>query len=108
MKSKESLNEEICVHILTVSSAMLGVCITVIGVVRVVISIRKADLIVDDILSIDALLFLGACLTSYIALRSRNVSRMHRTEKVADMLFLSGLILMAASCLLITYSIAAA
>ncbi len=95
-------------HILTVSSAMLGVCITVIGVVRVVISIRKADLIVDDILSIDALLFLGACLTSYIALRSRNVSRMHRTEKVADMLFLSGLILMAASCLLITYSIAAA
>jgi hypothetical protein len=42
-KSKRHLEEDICIHIFTVSSAMVGVCLTVIGLVRVVITLGKAD-----------------------------------------------------------------
>ena len=37
------LEEDICIHIFTVSAAIVGVCLTVIGVIRVVITLGKAD-----------------------------------------------------------------
>ena len=55
---KTKLEEDICIHIFTVSSAMVGVCLTVIGLVRVVITLGKADTLADDFLASDALLFL--------------------------------------------------
>ena len=38
---KTKLEEDICIHIFTVSSAMVGVCLTVIGLIRVVITLAK-------------------------------------------------------------------
>jgi len=39
---KTKLEEDICIHVFTVSSAMVGVCLTVIGLIRVVITLGKA------------------------------------------------------------------
>ena len=64
------LEQDICIHIFTVSSAMVGVCLTVIGLIRVVITFGRADTLADDFLAGDALLFLISCLLSYWALRS--------------------------------------
>jgi hypothetical protein len=72
---KTRLEEDICIHIFTVSSAMVGVCLTVIGVIRVVITLGKADTLADDFLAGDALLFLTSCLLSYAALRARSFRR---------------------------------
>jgi hypothetical protein len=36
---------------------MVGVCLTVIGLIRVVITLRRADPLADDFLAGDALLF---------------------------------------------------
>src|SRR5258708_37540355 len=52
------LEQDICIHIFTVSSAMVGVCLTVIGLIRVVITFGRADTLADDFLAGDALLFL--------------------------------------------------
>jgi hypothetical protein len=52
---------------------MVGVCLTVIGLIRVVITLGRADTVADDFLAGDALLFLVSCLLSYWALRSRSV-----------------------------------
>src|SRR4029077_6638817 len=52
---KTKLEEDICIHIFTVSAAMVGVCLTVIGVIRVVITLGKADTLADDLLASDAL-----------------------------------------------------
>src|SRR5437762_7715296 len=82
------LEQDISIHIFTVSSAMVGVCLTVIGLIRVVITLGRADTVADDLLAGDALLFLISCLLSYWALRSRSVRRMHRLEKVADAIFI--------------------
>jgi Kef-type K+ transport system membrane component KefB len=99
------LEHDICIHIFTVSSAMVGVCLTVIGLIRVVITLGRADTLADDFLAGDALLFLISCLLSYWALRSRSLRRMHRLEKIADGIFIVAMIGMAIICALITYTI---
>lgn len=99
------LEQDICIHIFTVSSAMVGVCLTVIGLIRVVITLGSADTLADDFLAADALLFLVSCLLSYWALRSRGLRRMHRLEKIADGIFIIAMIGMVVVCALITYTI---
>src|SRR5438067_9281432 len=102
---KTKLEEDICIHIFTVSSAMVGVCLTVIGLIRVVITLGKADTLADDFLASDALLFLTSCLLSYAALRARSLRRMHRIEPAADVVFIVAMVMMTAICGFITYSI---
>lgn len=99
------LDHDICVHIFTASAAMVGVCLTVIGIIRVVISLRRSDVFGDDLLAINAMLYLAACLTSYWALRTRNVRRNHRLERSADVLFLVALTLTAVNAAFITWAV---
>jgi len=106
--SNKHLEEDICIHIFTVSSAMVGVCLTVIGLIRVVITLGKIDTFADDLLAGDAFLFLLACLLSYWALRTRSVRRMHRVERFADAIFILAMILMTAVCGVITYAVSVA
>ncbi len=102
---RQPLEEDISIHIFTVSSAMVGVCLTVIGLIRVVITLRKVDTFADDLLAIDAVLFLISCLASYLALRTRSHQRMHRVEYFADRVFIVALIFMVVICGVITYAI---
>ena len=102
--TKQSCEEDICIHIFTVSSAMVGVCLTVIGLIRVVITLGKADTLADDLLAGDALLFLTSCLLSYGALRARSFRRMHRIERAADVVFITAMVVMTLICGFITYA----
>lgn len=105
---RDPLDNDLCVHIFTASAAMVGVCLTVIGIIRVVISLRKADLFVDDLLVVDAMLYLFACLLSYWALRTRSLRRNHRLERIADAAFLIALTLTVvnAGCIALAISVA--
>src|SRR5215471_16096752 len=100
LNSDTHLVQDISIHIFTVSSAMVGVCLTVIGLIRVVITLGRADTLADDFLAADALLFLLSCLLSYWALRSQSIRRMHRLEKVADAIFIIAMIGMVIICAL--------
>ncbi len=102
--SKSPLEEDICIHIFTVSAAMVGVCLTVIGLIRVMITIRNMDTLADDLVAMDAVLFLMSCLLSYWALRTRGGQRMHRIERVADGIFILALLLMVAVCGFIAFA----
>jgi hypothetical protein len=102
---KRHLNGETCQHIFSVSAGMVGVCLTVISLLRVVISIRRADTWADDILAMNAVLFLTACLSSYWALRCQETGRMHRLERFADTVFVVAMSVMVFACLFITYAI---
>lgn len=99
------LEEDISVHIFTVSAAMVGVCLTVIGIMRIVITAQKEDSLADDFLAVDAVLFLISCVLSYWALRTRTARRMHRVEKFADTIFLLALFMMAGICGFITFAL---
>lgn len=105
MPQDHHLEDDICIHIFTVSSAMVGVCLTVIGLVRVVVTLGQINTLADDLLAADALLFLIAALLSYAALRTRSTRRMQKVERFADGIFIAGMILMTAICAVITYAI---
>jgi drug/metabolite transporter (DMT)-like permease len=85
---------------------MVGVCLTVIGIIHIIIKVRGADTLVDDFLCADAILFLISCCLSYWALRARPFRRMRRIEKFADFVFLAGLFFMVIICGLMTYAVA--
>ena len=102
------LEKDICIHIFTVAAGMVGVCLTVIGLLRVVIALRKADTVADNLLAFDAILFLLACLSAYWALRTRSRRRMYLVERFADAVFIAALLLMVVICVFITFAIAVA
>lgn len=102
---KSSLDENIAIHIFTVSAGLVGVCLTVIGLVQIIIHSRKGTTLADDLLVIDAILFLFSCLLSYWALRKRNIKRLHKIEEVADFIFIAALGLMVFICGFIAFTI---
>jgi len=102
------LEDDICIHIFTVSAGMVGVCLTVIGLLRLVISIQHKDTLGDDFLAADAVLFLISCLSAYWALRTRSVRRMHNVERFADSIFVVAMCLMVFACSFIAFAIAVA
>ena len=86
---------ELSVHILGVSAALVGVCLTVIGLLQVVQRLRNLNTPTDDLLAGDAVLFLVACLFAYSSLRSPSFGRQRRRlERAADGCFLCALAIM--------------
>ena len=102
---KKPLEADISTHIFSASAALVGVCLTVIGLIRVVVATLNVDTFADNLLAIDALLFLASCLLSYWALRTRSIARMYRVERVADAIFVAGLLLMTGVCGIIAYEL---
>ena len=102
---RKPLESDISIHIFTASAGLVGVCLTVIGLIRVVVATLNVDTFADNLLAIDALLFLASCLLSYWALRTRSIARMYRVERVADAIFIAGLLLMTAVCTIIAYEL---
>ena len=102
---RKHLEEDLCTHIFSASVTMIGICLTVIGLVRIVITLRGIDTVADDLLALDALLFLLAGVAAYAALRRRTLVRMHRVEQIADLAFLLGMVLMVLVCLILTYAV---
>jgi drug/metabolite transporter (DMT)-like permease len=93
----------ICVHLFSVSAGLVGVCLTVIGLIRVA---GESSSLNDDFLTGDALGFLICCLLSYAALRSRNPRMQARLERIADYVFLCCMLVMVIICATITYQLA--
>lgn len=74
------LDDDICVHIFTSSGAMVGVCLTVVGILRVVINVRQEDVIGQSVLAVNAIIYLTTCLIAYWALRTRKAERNYQLE----------------------------
>lgn len=104
-QQKTGVNPELCSRIFSASAGMVGVCLTLIGLIRVTISIRKADTMADDLLALNALVFLASCLISYWALRAQTRRRMEALERAADLIFMSALAFLVGIGLFVVYAI---
>lgn len=110
----EALEESISSHIFSTSAtmvgvcltAMVGVCLTAMGLFRLVNELRKVNGIADNLLALDALAFLLSCLLSCGSLRSGSAKRTRKREKLADIIFMAALTLLAIIAGLIAYEIA--
>lgn len=90
------------VAIFSVSAGMVGVCLTGIGLVQVITSLGKAGTLADEFLSVNAVVFLGCCLLTFISFRLRHAGAKRKLRSVADVLFFAGLLMMAGTCILIS------
>ncbi|MBI3607415.1 MAG: hypothetical protein HY207_05555 [Nitrospirae bacterium] len=104
-RSQERIEEDIAVHIFTASAALVGVCLTVIGLFRISDRLKDVSNVGQAFLALDALAFLVSCVLSYHALKTRRRKRQHKVESLADIVFLVALGMMAVACSLIAYEL---
>lgn len=101
------LDAKNCAVICPIAAGMTGVCLTAITVLRVVVTVGRRGTVADNLLSVDALLFLVATLTSYLALRVPEGERLHAMERIADLAFIAAMLLLTLVCFVITFEVAA-
>lgn len=91
--------------LLSVSAAMVGVCLTAIGLVSVIESLSKLEGWVDDMLAIGTLVFSLVTLLSFLGIRT-NIRRSWRPYTVIlDILFCIGIVTLVMASLLLTYMV---
>lgn len=89
-------------HILPVAATMVGVCMTVISLVQLVPK-NAISSWADEVLAIDALVFLVCAWLSYWTLRHERQAE--NLENIADWLFLGGLSIMGFVSVLIAFDL---
>lgn len=84
--------EALASHILPVSATMIGVCATLIGLVKLAEEKLGASH-VDEYAALTAVVFLASALTSYLSIRCADRPKLSaRIEQIADLIFLVGLV----------------
>ena len=85
-------SESLASHILPVSGTMIGVCATLIGLVKLA-ETKHGSSHVDEYAAMAAVTFLVSALSSYLSIRYSDRTRLSvRIERMADVIFLCGLI----------------
>lgn len=96
----EDKQEKKSPHILGTSANLMGFCFVVLTSVK--IANLQESTFIDEGASLAILLFMASCLLSFLALREKNAERL---ERMADLLFLGGLIVLLVITFLITANI---
>ncbi len=92
-------------HVFTVSAGMVGVCLTAIGLLRLVAAQTKVQTLGDDLLAVDALLFVVCAFLAFWSFKTNGPNTRRRLRLLVDVLFLTGLAAMGAICAVIAYAI---
>ena len=98
--------DRVYAHLLTllsVSAAMVGVCLTAISLVTVIEAFNKVEAVVDDLLAVATLDFSVVTLLSFLGIRTRIRSVWPRFMLVLDVAFCIGIGLMVIASLLLTF-----
>jgi hypothetical protein len=89
-------------HILPCSATMVGVCMTSIGLVKI-IEEHIGPSHVDEYLALNSIVFLVSGALSYLSLRTSEHRLTARLEKIADLSFMTGLAALAIIATLFAY-----
>ena len=104
--STEQREHDITMHVFSISAAMVGVCLTAIGILKLVSSQSRIETIGDELLAADAVLFVLCCFLSFWSFKI-NRERPRRILRLAvDGLFMVALSIMVVVCAVIAYAIA--
>ena len=99
MQKQSANNRRIASYVFSGSNTMVGVCITVISLFRIMKTGMQTY--ADEVLALDTLVFIIASLLSYLALRNEHNEHL---EKWADISFFTGMIIIFIVGLLIIYT----
>lgn len=96
MNSQKQQKEALSYNILVTASTMIGVCLTVITILKVTNFHLKTY--ADELLGVDTLLFIFSCFLSYISIRQGYNKKI---EFIADNLFIAAMSIMVVVGILI-------
>jgi hypothetical protein len=102
----EQREHELTIHVFAISAAMVGVCLTAIGILRLISNQSHIETIGDDLLAADSVLFVVCCFLCFWSFKTpaQKVRRVLRL--VIDGLFMLALSILVAVCAIIAYAIA--
>lgn len=96
---------DLTMHVFTVSAGMVGVCLTAIGLLRLITAQTKVQTLGDDLLAVDAMLFVACAFLAFWSFKTKKPRTRQRLRIVVDALFLIGLAGMGVICAVIAYAI---
>jgi hypothetical protein len=105
-ETKPEDDERLYSHLLTllsVSAAMVGVCVTAIGLVSVIKAINKVEHVVEDMLAVATIIFSMVTLLSFLGIRTQIRRTWPRYMLVLDVIFCVGIATMVLSSMLLTF-----
>ena len=98
-------SETLASHILPTSATMIGVCATLIGLVKLA-EAKLGPSHVDEYAALVAITFLASALASYLSIRYSNRPKLSvRIEQIADLIFLVGLVGITLVAILFAYEV---
>ncbi|MNY40730.1 hypothetical protein D3C86_1754900 [compost metagenome] len=89
-------------HILNTSANLLGLCFVVLTSIKV--SKMQDSTLIDETTALAIILFMTSSILSFLSMRKeRGVN--DRLEKIADIIFLSGLLVLFLTTMMITFNV---
>lgn len=98
------VNNDKSPHILNAASNLLGICFIVLTSLKLLN--RTSKTIIDEVTLGAIILFMGSCIFSFLALRSRTPAG-EKMERAADYMFIAGLVLLFVTTLLFSFNLIA-
>jgi hypothetical protein len=89
--------------VFSVSAGMIGVCLTAIGLVKIVTQARGVATLCDDLIAIDAMIFGLAALLGFRGLQQFIRHQSPLSLRLMDSVFLVGLALSIVNCAVFTW-----
>lgn len=91
------------ITVFSVSAGMVGVCLTAISLIVAVQNLAKYETICDALLVVDALVFVVASTSSFVAMRVHHREAWRRWLLIAELAMLMGLVLMGLVCAFLAF-----
>ena len=89
-------------HILPTSANLLGLCFVIISFIKFWAR-GRVETIIDDLVGVAVILFLFSSILSYTSMRSKRKTELF--EKIADIIFLGGLVFLSAISLILVFEV---
>lgn len=90
-------------HILNAASGLLGFCLVILTSMEITkVSDRT---FIDEIAGLASLCLAISCLMSFMSIRSTNIKFELKCEKIADYLFITALLCISISVILVTFNL---
>jgi hypothetical protein len=102
---QEQREHELTMHVFSISAAMVGVCLTAIGILRLIAAQTNVQTVGDELLATDAVLFVLSCFLSFWSFKTKQVRIRQRVRLIVDVLFMVALVVMVCICAIIGYAL---
>lgn len=102
---QDARHERILERLLTAATSMTGICVGLLGAVNAFSRSQKIETVADDVLALNALLFLVCCYLIVWALRASSRQVTARLLTLVEYLFLGAMSLLVTIGFFVVYSV---